>query len=141
MSEVEFKDHTKEALSALQRVANQGLIKVAEILVSQTKSLTPVKTGALRGSIQRTEPELNGTMAKISVGTPLMYGLYLEYGTGEHAENGQGRKGGWVYIDARGKGHFTKGLEPRKMFRTAARVKAPDAMAVFAKTLKGIGKW
>jgi hypothetical protein len=41
------------------------------------------------------------------------YAPYLEFGTGEYAENGNGRKGGWSYQDPRGNWHFTLGMKPQ----------------------------
>lgn len=48
------------------------------------------------------------------------YAPYIEFGTGELAEGGGGRKGGWVYFDAKtGSFRFTKGMRPRPIMRSA----------------------
>lgn len=48
------------------------------------------------------------------------YSPFIEFGTGEHAENGQGRQGGWYYIDPKtGEYRFTKGMKPRPIMRTS----------------------
>ena len=36
---------------------------------------------------------------KAQVGSPYEAGYWEEFGTGEHAQNGDGRKGWWVYIE------------------------------------------
>ncbi len=41
--------------------------------------------------------------------------------TGEYAENGAGRKGGWVYKDSSGQWFFTWGQEPQPFLRPAFR--------------------
>lgn len=41
--------------------------------------------------------------------------------TGEFAENGAGRKGGWVYKDSSGQWFFTWGQEPQPFLRPAFR--------------------
>lgn len=48
------------------------------------------------------------------------YAPYIEFGTGEFAKGGAGRKGGWVYYDAKsGSFKFTKGMRPRPIMRSA----------------------
>ena len=42
--------------------------------------------------------------------------IWEELGTGEHALQGNGRKGGWFYVDAKGDGHFTRGKKPSRAF-------------------------
>ena len=48
------------------------------------------------------------------------YAPYIEFGTGEFAEDGKGRKGGWVYMDPKtGEFRFTKGMKPRPIMRSS----------------------
>jgi HK97 gp10 family phage protein len=48
------------------------------------------------------------------------YAPYIEFGTGEFAESGEGRKGGWVYLDPKtNEFRFTKGMKPRPIMRSA----------------------
>lgn len=48
------------------------------------------------------------------------YVPYIEFGTGEFAESGDGRKGGWVYLDPKtGEFRFTKGMKPRPIMRSS----------------------
>lgn len=66
------------------------------------------------------------------VGNSTNYGHYIEFGTGEYAENGQGRKNGWVYFDAkRNKFVFTLGMRPRPIMRTAAKERQKSIKAIF----------
>ncbi len=48
------------------------------------------------------------------VASDAMNAVYEEFGTGEYALGGDGRKGGWWYRDERGKYHFTKGKRPQR---------------------------
>ena len=58
-----------------------------------------------------------------TVGSPLENAVWEEFGTGEYALNGDGRKGGWFYEDDEGKGHFTRGKKPRRALHRAFETK------------------
>lgn len=52
--------------------------------------------------------------------TPLEYAPYVEYGTGIHAEGGNGRQDvPWVYCDDKGEFHTTEGQHPHPYMRPA----------------------
>jgi hypothetical protein len=111
-----FKDYSgkikKELLAAMER----GMEKALLLVEAQVKALTPVDTGALRDNIGHSQVSDATTVTGV-VGSPYAYAIYIEYGTGEYADNGQGRKGGWAYVGADGKKHFTRGNKPYRMFR------------------------
>lgn len=60
------------------------------IVERDAKKNCPVQTGELRASITSQIIE-NGDEIQGEVGTPLMYGNYVEYGTGLFSSNGHGR--------------------------------------------------
>ena len=73
------------------------------------------KNGELRRSITSKAEFLEGI-----VFTPLEYAPYVEYGTGIHAEGGNGRKDvPWCYEDEKGEWHTTYGMEPQPYMRPA----------------------
>lgn len=55
----------------------------------------------------------------VTVGSALLYALYVELGTGIFAEKGNGRKTPWVWKDQNGKWHFTRGMKPQPFLRPA----------------------
>lgn len=55
----------------------------------------------------------------VTVGSALLYALYVELGTGIFAEKGNGRKTPWVWKDQNGKYHFTRGMKPQPFLRPA----------------------
>jgi HK97 gp10 family phage protein len=55
-----------------------------------------VDQGDTRGSIT-TQTETTDDGVEIRVGTPKRSAVYLEFGTGIYAENGQGRKSPWLW--------------------------------------------
>ncbi len=102
-----------------QRIVDK-LTVASEIVVSAAIEKCPVDTGNLRGSITA-EVDENALVAR--VGTPVEYAPYIEFGTGEYAENGDGRKGGWFYEYDGNKGEkgkrFTRGSKPQPFLRPA----------------------
>ena len=92
----------------------------ALVLINGIRSRIPVDTAAAKTSVNQHIIESSDTMLVDDVGPEVGYGPYLEYGTGEYAESGQGRKGGWRYKDAHGNWHFTMGMHPQPYMRPTA---------------------
>lgn len=92
--------------------------ETAEMAVSQMKALAPVDDGALKASIDVTYAQ-GGLTAVIRVGS--YYGIYLEFGTGIYAKEGNGRKEPWVYYK-NGKYYFTRGIKPQPYFYPSIEV-------------------
>lgn len=113
-----FRDHSQEAKDAIQQATVRWLFEACILVQGQAILLAPTQTARLKGSIdyQVDEGELVGY-----VGTNVEYAIYVEFGTGEFAENGRGRKGGWVYQDPSGEWFFTWGQEPQPYLRPAFR--------------------
>jgi len=82
------------------------------------KPRTPVRTGDLMNSYT-TESARHGDLIVITTGTNKAYAVFVEFGTGIHAEGGDGRKGGWVYINEDGERVFTMGSHPHPHVRPA----------------------
>lgn len=108
---VQFEDYTVQVEGKLDETAVSFLYEVAELLRSQVVMASPVKTGQLRGSWQYSIDE--ETM-EATIGSPLENAIWNEFGTGEYALHGDGRKGGWSYKDDQGNWHRTKGKKPRR---------------------------
>lgn len=93
-----------------------ALTEAALICESAAKRKAPVDTGQLRGSIShKVAVDDNGGYAEI--GSNLQYAAYVELGTGIY--NSSGRKGGWVYKDAKGEWHRTNGMKPHPYLKPA----------------------
>jgi len=109
---IEFKDNSAMVISQLEKTFENFLIEACSEIEDAAAKRTPVKTGQLKGSwtVQRVNK------FEYYVGSPLQYAIWVELGTGEFALNGDGRKGGWVYIDPHtGQRVFTRGTKPRRM--------------------------
>lgn len=118
MADVEFKDNVITVKAALSRVAAQAVEEAAGELESQVKRNTAVDTGQLKNSwTHSVKSESDEHIA--TVGSPLENAIWEEFGTGEYALNGDGRKGGWFYEDAEGNGHFTHGKRAKRPLHKA----------------------
>lgn len=130
-----FKDNSQAAKAAIHEATVQWLFQACILVEGQAVLLAPVQTARLRNSIDYIvdEQELVGY-----VGTNVEYAIYVEFGTGEFAENGRGRKGGWVYQDPSGEWFFTWGQEPQPYLRPAFRTKKSQIEALAKQIFGGI---
>lgn len=117
MADIKFYDYSAEVKSALADLAEQALEEAAGELESQTKRNTAVDTGQTKNSwMHRVTGSMMAGEFRADVGSTVENSIWEEFGTGEYALNGNGRKGGWFYEDEYGIGHFTHGKKPRRPF-------------------------
>lgn len=109
---VEFQDFSIQVKAAIEKEAIAFLYGAAGELVGQIARATPVDTGQLKNSWQY---KVDEDKLEATIGSPLENAIWNEYGTGEFAAHGDGRKGGWVYKDEDGF-HFTYGKKPNRTF-------------------------
>lgn len=113
---VEFKDNSLKVKAALNEKTIAWLHEAAGEIESQTKRNTRVDAGQLKNSWANTVDESNGTA---TVGSPLKNAVWEEFGTGEYALHGDGRKTAWTYKDRKGKWHRTSGKRPSRALNNA----------------------
>lgn len=116
MADVEFHDFHVQVNNAIEDCIMAFLEEAASEIESQTKRNSRVDTGQLKGSWSHVVDEAN---KEATVGSPLENAIWEEFGTGEHADKGNGRKGGWFYVDDKGNGHFTRGKKPNHTLQSA----------------------
>ena len=117
----EFIDNSEIAKKAIEAAMIRAMESACLLVEGQAKALAPVgDTGELRDKVDHKVENKNGTVTG-TVGSPLDYAIYIEYGTGEFAENGAGRKGGWCYTNEEGIEHWTRGNKPQPFLRPAFR--------------------
>lgn len=123
MDSVEFIDNSVEVKKKLNQVALAFLEEAKDSIASQASRNSPVDTGALKSSFQ-TDSLVDEHVKVAYIGSSLQYSIWQEYGTGEYALNGNGRKGGWVYKNLKtGKYVFTRGNKPQRMLYHAFQQK------------------
>lgn len=116
MADITFEDNRIEIEAAMNDAITAFLYEEAGELVSAIASASPVDTGDLKGSWTYEVDESTGTA---TVGSPLENAIWNEFGTGEYALKGDGRKGGWAYQDASGEYHHTYGKIPNRSMEHA----------------------
>lgn len=139
-SDFKFEDNSAKVEAEMQRLIERTLKTAGLVAEAEIKAQAPVgDTGHLRDTIA-SKVTGKGSETVVQVGSPLEYSTYVEFGTGEFAENGAGRKGGWTYKDERGKWHKTNGMKPRKFMRNGFRNKKSQIVSILENGLKGLGK-
>lgn len=116
MANVEFEDFSLQVQEALVDAAIRFLEEAASEIESQARRNSRVDTGQLKGSWNHIVDE---NKMEATIGSPLENAIWEEFGTGEYAANGDGRKGGWFYEDENGDGHFTHGKTPNRTLQRA----------------------
>lgn len=113
MAQVKFEDFTIKVMEAIDERANAVLEECAGELESQAKRNTRVDTSKTKNAWKHHVDDDNH---EATIGNTEENSIWEEFGTGEHALNGDGRKGGWVYVDEEGHGHYTRGKKPSRAF-------------------------
>ena len=103
---VTFNDYSPQVLAEMQDAVLRALERIGERAEENAAKLCPVDTGILRNSISHAVDEKEQAAY---IGSNLDYAAYVELGTGKYAEGGGGRPTPWVYQDAKGNWHWTRG--------------------------------
>jgi phage gpG-like protein len=122
-------DNTDEVIAAKDEAIERALEAIGLQAEGYAKMLCPVGTpestgiegyhgGTLRNSISHTTDHSNGEDSAI-IGSNIPYAPYVEHGTGLYADNGNGRKSPWIWVDENGKPHKTSGMTPRHFLKNA----------------------
>lgn len=97
-SRVEFKDFSIEVKDILDDIAINWVDETSNEILSRAAEncqMTKEDKGQLRSMYER---EFDVAKYKATVGSKLESSYWEEWGTGEYAAHGDGRKGWWVYI-------------------------------------------
>lgn len=100
MSNVVFEDFSAQVIGKIKENANVFLEEAANEIKSAAQRGTPPGEPRLKGSW---DYQVDTGSKTAVIGSPIEEALWNEFGTGSHAEGGNGRRGWWVYIEGRGK--------------------------------------
>jgi hypothetical protein len=134
-SNVIFEDYTVQVQNAMDDKINAVLEECAGEIESQVKRNSRVDTYQLKNSWTHRVDE---TKHEATIGSPLENAIWEEFGTGEYALHGNGRKGGWKYRDMKGKWHFTFGKTPNRAFWKAYTGSKSKIIKHIQDALKGL---
>lgn len=135
MADVKFEDYSIEVMAAIDDKINAVLEECAGELEAQVKRNSRVDTGKTKNSFQHTVDDASHTAY---IGSNYENAIWEEFGTGEHALKGDGRKGGWAYKDAKDDWHFTYGKKPSRAFWNAYTSLKSKIIARIQNSLKGL---
>lgn len=164
---VEFMDFSVKVTESMEEALIAGLYEAAGELEARTKRNS--RQGHKYGDIQATalwKYQVNEGAMEAQVGSQQEAAYWEEFGTGEHALNGDGRKGWWVYVEGQDSGtggksyatkeeaekaalflrrvkkleaHATNGIDPNRPLHRAFSSARPVVQAIFESKLKGLG--
>lgn len=130
---VTIQDHSAEVSDEIKAALLRGLEKCGLVAEGYAKKLCPVDTGNLRNSITHVVDEQKPA---VIIGTDSEYGGYVELGTGIYAEGGGGRPTPWVYQDANGNWHYTRGNKANPFLKPALADHTQTYKNIFEDELK-----
>jgi hypothetical protein len=136
---VKFEDYTIEVKGAIDDKIDAVLAEVSGELISQVvrnyDTFPRVDTGKTKNSFEHKVVDSEHTAY---IGSNYENAIWEEFGTGEYALEGNGRKGGWKYVDAEGKGHFTYGKKAGRHFWKAYTSLKSKIINHIQEALKGL---
>ena len=98
MANVEFEEFSASVKDLMSELLGNALDEIGAEIESQAARNTRVDSGETKRKWDHLV-EQNEQEAKVTIGNPLENAIWEEFGTGEYALNGDGRRGGW-YIFA-----------------------------------------
>ena len=130
-----FEDYTIKVQNAIDDKIDAVLEECAGELESQVKRNTRVDTGKTKNSFRHKVVDSEHTAY---IGSNDENAIWEEFGTGEYALEGNGRKGGWAYEDAKGDWHYTTGKKPSRAFWKAYTSLKNKLITRIQNALKGL---
>lgn len=122
-----FDDYIGDDLDAAVAAALERVGSAAEGFAAD---LAPVDSGRLRNSITHKVDDNS-----VTVGSPLEYAAYVEFGTGKYASGG--RNTPWVYKDDKGNWHYTHGQRAQPFLKPALQNNIKTYQAIIKDELGG----
>lgn len=133
-ADMQYESNLGEAKGKLSNAQRAGLLAALLVVERYAKHYSRVSRKGGGGTRDSYTHELNsGDGGELigAVGSDMMNAIFEEYGTGEFAEKGNGRKGGWAYYDpVMGEFYFTYGKTPNKPLRRAASVSRQEVQDI-----------
>ena len=115
---LEFEDNRVRVKQALFDAGEAFLHEAAGELQARTRRNSRVDTGQTKGSYEY-KIDAGAEEQTCQIGSNLENAIWEEFGTGEYALHGDGRKGGWIYQTPKGEFYYTKGKTPNRPLHNA----------------------
>ena len=138
-SDVVFEDYSMKVKTAIADRVEAVLEECAGELESQVKRNSRVDTGKTKNSFRhRVVGSVLAEHYEATIGSSDENAIWEEFGTGEYAMKGDGRKGGWSYEDETGVWHYTRGKKPSRAFWNAYTSLKAKLIRRIQNALKGL---
>ena len=129
-----FEDNSNACIKAMRDAQEAALRAIGELMYAAVFPLIPTDTTALQNSL---DYKIDLSDMSVTIGVNTEYAIYVCFGTGVFAENGQGRKGGWTYLDKdTGQRIFTMGSRPQPYLRPAYKDNVENIKQIIEENLK-----
>lgn len=132
---VQFKDNRLEIKKILNQKALIFLKEASDSIISQTQRNTPVGYGNLKRSFSD-DSYIDENELTAYIGSSLEHSIWVEMGTGEYAEKGNGRKGGWWIPVGSGKGKISLSIVKKYGWKKVIKDKSGNPTFVFTYGMK-----
>lgn len=132
---IKFIDNSAKVEAQINSAVISFLKEAGGEIQSQAARNSRVDTGQLKSSW---DYRVNLSTNEVTIGSTLENALYEEFGTGEYAVKGNGRKTPWKYKDREGKWHYTKGKRPNRTLGRAFDKTKPLIKKRIETILKGL---
>ena len=137
MADVRFENNSVQVKEAMNDAIIAWLYEVGGELASQTARNSRVDTGQTKGSWTYAVDESDQYAI---VGSNYQNAIWEEFGTGQYALQGNGRKTPWAYKDSKGNWHKTTGKRPNRALWNAFESLKTKLQKSLENHLKGLGK-
>ena len=128
---VVFNDYSADVLNEFHDAVLRALERCGMEAEGYAKDLAPVDTGNLRNSISH---KVDEEEPAVYIGSNTSYAPYVELATGIYAEGG--RPTPWVYQDANGNWHWTRGNPAQPFLAPAVKDHAKTYQNIIEDELK-----
>lgn len=95
---VKFEDFSMQVIASLDDACIAFLYEASGEIESQTKRNVPPGRTYFPQQKNAWTHKVDEAKGVATIGNPLESSLWTEFGTGEYALNGDGRKGYWIYV-------------------------------------------
>ena len=134
---VEFTENLDQITNQIEQKVLNWLEEASGEIEAQAVRNSRVDSGQLKGSWKHVVDEANH---EATIGSPLENAVWEEFGTGEYAAEGDGRKTPWKYQDRKGKWHTTTGKKPNRTLQRAMESKQKKVQNRLNQLLSEVGK-
>lgn len=131
---VQFTDNSARVMEEMNDAIAAYLLEAGATMQRQAANNTRIGTGETAGAWDYAVDESKG---EVTIGNPLENAIWEEFGTGEYALHGNGRRGGWIYKDEKtGEYHHTYGKPPNRALHNAFITKKSALISQAEEVLK-----